>query len=57
MEARMAYKTLSDEDKIELSIQFVASQQPLPEELAEWLRDNGLYDLITKPGLSIGFPE
>jgi hypothetical protein len=46
----MSYMELSDEDKIELSIKFVASNQPLPPVLEQWLKDANVYDLITKPG-------
>lgn len=46
----MSYKDLSDDDKIMTAIEFVAIGKPLPTELAEWLKDNGLYDLILKPG-------
>lgn len=46
----MTYRDLSDEDKIELAIQFVAIEQPLPEELKQFLWDTGLYDLIVTPG-------
>lgn len=46
----MTYRDLSDEDKIELAIQFVAVDQPLPEELVKFLRETALYDLIVNPG-------
>lgn len=46
----MTYRNLSDEDKIELAIQFVAVDQPLPEELVKFLRETALYDLIVNPG-------
>ncbi len=45
----MAYTDLSDEDKIEQSINFVAMGQPIPYELSEWLREVGLYDMIVLP--------
>lgn len=53
----MDYTDLSDESKISLAIEFVAIGQPLPDALASWLRDNGLYDLITKPGFNAGLPD
>ena len=43
------YDDLSDEDKLEEAIKFVALGQPLPEVLAEFLRRTGLYDLIVDP--------
>lgn len=46
----MSYTDLSDDDKIMKAIEFVAIGQPLPTELADWLKDNGLYELITQPG-------
>lgn len=46
----MTYRDLSDEDKIELAIEFVAVEQPLPQELVKFLREQGLYDLIVTPG-------
>lgn len=51
----MDYQDLSDEAKISLAIEFVAIGQPIPEILADWLKENGLYDLITKPGFNAGF--
>ena len=46
----MTYRDLSDEDKIELAIQFVAIEQPLPEELVKFLQDNKMFDMIVNPG-------
>lgn len=46
----MAYDELSDEDKIEQAIKFVAVDQPLPEPLVRFLKEVGLYDLIVSPG-------
>jgi hypothetical protein len=43
------YDDLSDEDKLEEAIRFVALNQPIPEVLAEFLRKTGLYDLIVDP--------
>lgn len=41
------YAHLSDEDKLELAIKFVAVDQPLPKELIDFLKKNNLYELIT----------
>lgn len=46
----MSYQDLSDEDKIETAIKFVAVDQPLPSELVRFLKEVGLYDLIVGPG-------
>lgn len=46
----MSYLNLSDEDKVELAIKFVAHNQPLPEPLKEFLVGAGLYDQIINPG-------
>ena len=46
----MAYNDLSDEDKLEQAIQFVALGQPLPPVLEAFLKENNLYDLIVNPG-------
>ena len=46
----MAYDDLSDEDKIEQAIKFVAYDQPLPATLVAFLKEVGLYDLIVSPG-------
>ena len=46
----MAYADLSDEDKLEQAIQFVAVGQPLPPYLEDWLREQHLYELIVNPG-------
>jgi len=43
------YENLSDEDKLEEAIKFVAMGQPIPEQLAEFLREAGLYDVIVDP--------
>jgi hypothetical protein len=45
------YTDLTDEAKIELAIEFVATDQPLPIPLKDWLRENGLYDLIVISGV------
>lgn len=42
----MSYRDLSDEDKLEEAIRFVATGQPLPDTLTEFLREAGLYDVI-----------
>lgn len=44
------YTDLSDEDKLELAIKFVAQGQPMPEPIEQFLRDNQLYELIISPG-------
>ena len=49
----MAYEDLSDEDKIEQAIKFVAIDQPLPETLTAFLKGVGLYDLIVSPGKEV----
>ncbi len=46
----MAYEDLSEEDKIEQAIKFVAIDQPLPVHLVAFLKEVGLYDLIVSPG-------
>lgn len=45
----MSYTDLSDEAKLEQAIKFVAIGQPMPRELAKFLMENKLYDLITDP--------
>ena len=45
----MAYQELSDEDKIEQAIKFVALGQPLPLVLETFLKEAGLYDVIVYP--------
>lgn len=47
----MAYSDLSDEDKIEQAIKFVAVGTPLPVVLADFLKEINLYDLIVTPGV------
>ncbi len=46
----MAYTDMSDEDKIEQAINFVAIDQPIPPALVEFLQSVGLYELIVSPG-------
>lgn len=46
----MSYKDLSDEDKLAQAITFVAIDQPLPKPLEDFLREQGLYDVIVRPG-------
>lgn len=43
------YKDLSDEDKLELAIKFVATEQPMPEALLAFLHEADLYELIVNP--------
>ena len=45
----MGYNDLTDEDKLEEAINFVATDQPLPEALKEFLVEAGLYDLVMNP--------
>lgn len=45
----MSYNELSDEDKLEEAIKFVARDQPLPETLDTFLREAGLHEAITLP--------
>lgn len=45
----LSYLTLSDDDKLEEAIRFVAVGQDMPADLEAFLKDNDLYDLITKP--------
>lgn len=44
------YNDLDDEAKIMQAINFVATGAPIPEALEEFLRANGLYEIIVKPG-------
>lgn len=41
-----AYETLADEDKVLAAIEFVAQGQPLPDVLVNFLKAEGLYNLI-----------
>jgi len=45
----MNYTDLSDEDKLVCAINFVATGQPLPQVLIEFLREHNLFDAVTKP--------
>ncbi len=45
----MSYKALSDEDKLEEAIRFIAVGQPLPEPLREFLQEAGLLDVVANP--------
>ena len=40
------YSALSDEEKLETAISFIAFGEPLPEELKTFLVEVGLYELI-----------
>lgn len=53
LEAQMAYADLSDEDKLEQAIRFVAVGQPLPAVLEQFLRENNLYELIVNRRLEV----
>lgn len=44
------YNDLDDEAKIMQAINFVATGAPIPEALEKFLRANGLYEIIVKPG-------
>lgn len=46
----MSLDDLSDEDKLEQAIYCVAHSQPLPPVLEKFLREQGLYEIITNPG-------
>lgn len=43
------YEDLSDEDKVLHAISFVARGTTMPAVLMQFLKDNGLYELITEP--------
>jgi hypothetical protein len=43
------YEDLSDEDKVLYAISFVARGTQMPAVLMQFLKDNGLYELITEP--------
>ena len=45
----MGYDNLTDEDKLEEAIKFVAAGQPLPTRLLEFLKEAGLYELVINP--------
>jgi hypothetical protein len=45
----LGYEDLTDEDKLEEAIRFVAAGQPLPEKLKKFLQENALLDLVTNP--------
>jgi hypothetical protein len=45
----LSYQDLSDEDKLEEAIRFVAMGQPLPDTLDRFLREAGLYEAIMHP--------
>lgn len=47
----MSYQDLSEIDKIEQAIEFVALGQPLPDVLEAFLVASGLYDQIVNPGI------
>ncbi len=49
----MSHADLSDEDKLEEAIRFVAVGQPLPEVLKVFLEAAGLYDMIVNPKVLI----
>jgi hypothetical protein len=45
----VSYYDLSDEDKLEAAIRFVALDQPLPKALVDFLHEAGLYEVIVNP--------
>jgi hypothetical protein len=45
----LGYNDLTDEDKLEEAIKFVATGHPLPVALVEFLKAEGLYDLVVNP--------
>lgn len=45
----MAYDGLSDEDKVRIAIRFVAEGAILPVPLANFLKQENIYDLIVYP--------
>lgn len=47
----MSYENLSQDDKVELAIKFVALGQPLPEALRLFLVEHDLHDKIVNPGI------
>ncbi|QWY83424.1 hypothetical protein [Rhizobium phage RHph_X3_9] len=49
-----AYRDLSDEDKLEEAIRFVARGVDLPTELAHFLCEQGLYEAIVSPSETHG---
>ena len=53
----MSYRDLSDEDKLEQAIAFVALGHPLPHELAEFLRTENLYEVVTQPEGTVNAPS
>ena len=49
----MSYNDLSDEDKLNQAIQFVAVEQPLPPVLEQFLREQMLYELIVNRRMDV----
>jgi hypothetical protein len=45
----LGYEALTDEEKIEEAIRFVAAGQPMPKVLEDFLRSVDLYDSIVNP--------
>lgn len=43
------YMDLSDEDKIKLARDSVRCRVPIATVIANWLRENNLYDMVTNP--------
>lgn len=45
----MSYELMSEEDMILQAFDFVARGVPIPNRIAQFLRDEGLYDAINNP--------
>lgn len=45
----MSYESMSEEDMILQAFDFVARGVPIPNRIAQFLRDEGLYDAINNP--------
>lgn len=40
---------MSEEDKVRLAIEFIATGQPIPDVIEGFLRDTGLYEQLMEP--------
>lgn len=45
----MSYESMSEEDMILQAFDFVARGVPIPNRIAQFLKDEGLYDAINNP--------
>ncbi len=45
----MSYESMSEEDMILQAFDFVARGVPIPNRIAQFLREEGLYDAINNP--------